>query len=52
MTPECLEDIGQDLELLATTQGREAVGLAAGTLTGDIRDIIEQLLLGFNVAID
>ena len=30
----------------------KAVGLAAGTLTGDIRDIIEQLLLGFNIAID
>ena len=30
----------------------KAVGLAAGTLSGDVRDIVEQLLLGFNIAID
>ena len=42
----------EKIKHLLTFVPSKAVALAAGLLTGDIRDIIEQLLLGFNIAID
>ncbi|MHC5720113.1 MAG: hypothetical protein ACYTX0_50800, partial [Nostoc sp.] len=46
------EQAVEKIKHLLTFIPSKAVGLAAGTLTGEIRDIIEQLLLGFNIAID
>lgn len=42
----------EQLDYLLTLIPSKVVGLAAGTITGDTRDVIKQLLLGFNVAID
>ena len=42
----------EELDYLLTLIPSKVVGLAAGTITGDTRDVIEQLLLGFNVVIN